>query len=603
MLCSNDNCPLKGSSMPRLTIWAYAILSASLLGFAPSSAFAQAATALDRFEPAPAGDNSFAVPRAGVSGYLRPSAALAFSYAHTPLHVRTYDLASGQTKDNASIVDHQFAAHILASLEIVGRVKLDVDVPFTLSQGGDSPKVDTTTITIPSAKPQSFVSPTGAAMNDVRLGARVVLLQQRGSIPAASVAYSVWFPSGNASAYTSTGFVRHSPSIIVGAEQPRYAWSVMAGQRVQDSRNGSGLLGSEVLGGASIAIRFDKLTAHGEMFGSVATADKSKIASSTPNMELLLGARYAFGPIVAGLLGGPGLFRGIGTPAFRVLATITTNLDGMKKPAADAPRVAAKSTPTISKSTLSTNSATPGTLDSAVKKPSVVDSDGDTVADAEDVCPDIVGDPSVTATRRGCPADRDGDLIADTEDRCPDEKGVATPDLARFGCPLDSDADGLADAVDACPLEKGDANEDPKKNGCPQSVRVEGTQIVILQEVNFATGSDVITPDSFALLTQVATVLKEHPDIVRVAVDGHTDNAGSEKANVILSQKRSIAVVTWLENHGIDARRLESRGFGPRRPIAKNDTPAGKAKNRRVEFQILKRSAEGANAWTAGSAK
>jgi OOP family OmpA-OmpF porin len=231
----------------------------------------------------------------------------------------------------------------------------------------------------------------------------------------------------------------------------------------------------------------------------------------------------------------------------------------------------------------------------------VSDRDGDTVPDQDDVCPDIVGETSATATRRGCPPDRDGDLIADGDDRCPDEKGVATPDLERFGCPLDSDADGFADAIDACPNEKGEANEDPKKKGCPRSVRVEGTQIVILQSVNFATGSDVIAGDSFQLLGQVAAVLVEHPEIARVAVDGHTDNAGLAQANVTLSQKRSVAVITWLVEHGIDARRLEARGFGPRRPIDTNATPVGKAKNRRVEFQILKRSADGSAAWRAGS--
>jgi outer membrane protein OmpA-like peptidoglycan-associated protein len=139
------------------------------------------------------------------------------------------------------------------------------------------------------------------------------------------------------------------------------------------------------------------------------------------------------------------------------------------------------------------------------------------------------------------------------------------------------------------------------KVGCPRAVRVEGTQIVILQSVNFATGSDVINANSFTLLEQVAAVLAEHPEIVRVAVDGHTDNAGITKANITLSEKRSVSVVTWLVDHGIDARRLEARGFGPRRPIATNGTPEGKAKNRRVEFQILKRSTEGSSAWRAGT--
>jgi outer membrane protein OmpA-like peptidoglycan-associated protein len=131
---------------------------------------------------------------------------------------------------------------------------------------------------------------------------------------------------------------------------------------------------------------------------------------------------------------------------------------------------------------------------------------------------------------------------------------------------------------------------------------VEGTQIVILQSVNFATGSDVIAQDSYSLLEQVAAVFATHPEITRVAIDGHTDNAGIAKANVTLSQKRAVSVVRWLVEHGVDARRLEARGFGPRRPIADNATADGKAKNRRVEFQILKRSPKGEADWHEGAA-
>jgi outer membrane protein OmpA-like peptidoglycan-associated protein len=581
------------------TKWAQSFFFATIVGLAPSAAFAQTATALDRFEPAPAGDGSFAVPRASVLGHLNPTAALTLSYANAPLSLRTYDIASGKTLADAAVVDHQLVMHVLASIEIMRRVKIDFDVPFTISQGGSSPTVDSKLTTVPTPTPQSFVSPTGASMNDVRLGARIALVRQHGWIPAASLAYSVWFPSGNAQAYTGTGFVRHAPSLIFGAEQGRYAWSVMAGRRVQDSQNGAGLIGGEILGGASFAARFDKLTAHSELFGSVATADKSTIATTTPNLELLVGARYNFGPIVAGLMGGPGLLRGIGTPTFRILATISTNF-GSVEPAKTAPTTAQTVRP-AEQPTPTKDISAAKKIDLNAKKIIVLDRDGDTVADQDDVCPDTFGEASLTVSRRGCPSDRDGDLIADVDDRCPDEKGVATPDLARFGCPLDTDADGFADAVDACPNEKGEANEDATKVGCPRAVRVEGTQIVILQSVNFATGSDVINANSFTLLEQVAAVLAEHPEIVRVAVDGHTDNAGITKANITLSEKRSVSVVTWLVDHGIDARRLEARGFGPRRPIATNGTPEGKAKNRRVEFQILKRSTEGSSAWRAGT--
>ena len=229
-----------------------------------------------------------------------------------------------------------------------------------------------------------------------------------------------------------------------------------------------------------------------------------------------------------------------------------------------------------------------------------LDTDGDGVPDADDQCPTIVGDASPTAVRRGCPADRDRDGVHDLDDRCPDVAGAASDDPAKNGCPLDTDGDGILDTQDACPAERGKPTSDPKTHGCPDAVRVEGTQIILLQQVSFETARDEIKSDSFGLLGQVASVLTQHPEIARVAVDGHTDTRGAEKANVNLSQRRALAVVRWLTEHGIDARRLEARGFGPRRPISDNKTDAGRASNRRVEFLIKKKTELGAAGWKDG---
>jgi outer membrane protein OmpA-like peptidoglycan-associated protein len=164
----------------------------------------------------------------------------------------------------------------------------------------------------------------------------------------------------------------------------------------------------------------------------------------------------------------------------------------------------------------------------------------------------------------------------------------------------DVDGDGIDDAKDACPREKGARTDDPKTNGCPSIARVEGTQIVITEQVVFGNGNDTLDPASFPVLTGVATLLAAHPEIARLAVDGHTDDRGVAARNMALSQRRAVAVVRWLVEHGVDARRLETRAFGPRRPIADNKTEAGRAKNRRVEFQIKKRTADGAAGWTDG---
>jgi outer membrane protein OmpA-like peptidoglycan-associated protein len=76
---------------------------------------------------------------------------------------------------------------------------------------------------------------------------------------------------------------------------------------------------------------------------------------------------------------------------------------------------------------------------------------------------------------------------------------------------------------------------------------------------------------------------------MRIELSSHTDNKGTEKYNLDLSERRSTAVVEYLVTHGIDAKRLESKGYGFSDPLAPNDTEAGRQMNRRTEFKILSR--------------
>jgi outer membrane protein OmpA-like peptidoglycan-associated protein len=102
----------------------------------------------------------------------------------------------------------------------------------------------------------------------------------------------------------------------------------------------------------------------------------------------------------------------------------------------------------------------------------------------------------------------------------------------------------------------------------------------ILFDVNSAT----IKPESYGTIKEMATVLKENPDL-KVKIVGHTDADGSDVANLDLSKKRSASVKDFLvKEFGIDESRMTTDGKGEGEPIDKNDTPAGKANNRRVEF-------------------
>ena len=99
------------------------------------------------------------------------------------------------------------------------------------------------------------------------------------------------------------------------------------------------------------------------------------------------------------------------------------------------------------------------------------------------------------------------------------------------GCP-DSDGDGFTDNVDKCPREAETVNNVDDTDGCPDAgkvlVKLTRDRIEILDKVFFDTGKATIKPVSFALLQQVATVLKSHQEITLVRVEGHTDNAGDD---------------------------------------------------------------------------
>jgi OmpA-OmpF porin, OOP family len=227
------------------------------------------------------------------------------------------------------------------------------------------------------------------------------------------------------------------------------------------------------------------------------------------------------------------------------------------------------------------------------------DTDGDGITDADDACPTVKG----VASAKGCP-DRDKDGIQDSEDKCPDVFGIAAmigcPDTdgdgitdaedkcptkagtkALGGCP-DSDGDGIADNVDKCPTVKGVA----ANGGCPE-IKAETQKVFdqALKGVQFETSKSVIKPISFPILDNVAQIMKDNPEY-KLDINGHTDAQGDDAKNMTLSTDRAAAVKAYLVAKGIDASRMDSYGFGETQPKATNDTPAGRAENRRVEFKV-----------------
>ena len=200
------------------------------------------------------------------------------------------------------------------------------------------------------------------------------------------------------------------------------------------------------------------------------------------------------------------------------------------------------------------------------------DTDGDGVSDKEDGCPTIAGLPAFG----GCP-DTDGDGVEDRKDKCPNIAGA----IAGEGCP-DTDGDGVFNNIDKCPDVAGTV----ASKGCPE-IKKEVVQKIALaaKGINFENGKAVITASSFKSLDDLATLLNTYPG-ASVEIQGHTDNNGAADANKTLSQDRANAVKRYLAAGGVAEARMTAVGYGQEMPIADNATPAGKAKNRRVDFKL-----------------
>ena len=232
------------------------------------------------------------------------------------------------------------------------------------------------------------------------------------------------------------------------------------------------------------------------------------------------------------------------------------------------------------------------------------DRDKDGILDKDDLCPDVKG----LAEFKGCP-DTDGDGIFDKIDDCPETSGPKDNN----GCPYpDTDEDGLLDKDDDCPNTPGpkenngcpykDTDGDgllDKDDDCPQTAGpVENKGCPVIEEedqevlntafdnLEFETNLDIIKNPSKPALIELANTLKLKPDW-KLQLTGHTDNVGDDDANMLLSKNRGESVKRFLMQNGIDEGRIKVLFYGEGKPIADNDTEAGRQKNRRVEFKII----------------
>lgn len=571
----------------------------------------QAGFSVDRFEPAERGSEWFVSDSLDLRGKLRPFAGITAEGAYRPLVIYKPD---GDVR--SSVVRDQVFFHLGGSLVLFDRFRIAATLPLQVFADGHAGRING----------QFYPAPENSfAIGDMRFSSDVRLFGTYGDPITAAVGLQVTAPTGDTASYTGDGDARIQPRVSIAGDVSLVTYALRAGYQYRGRSEvfAGNRIGSELVFSLAAGARLlnKSLVIGPELYGSTVVDDGAAFSARSTPVEGLLGGHWT----ISGLrLGGglaTGLSRGYGSPVFRWVLGVEYAPE-YAPPAKPVPKVKDRDGDGI-----------PDELDSCPDVPGVksddpvhngcpapTDRDGDGILDDVDACPDLPGVRTEDRRTNGCPPDRDGDGIYDSADACPDVPGVEQADPKKNGCPPDSDDDGIIDAEDACPdvpgvksdnPEKngcpnpdidgdgipneqdacptvpGPPDKDPKRNGCPKAF-LQGGVIRILDQVKFKPASAEILPgkDSVDVLQAVAKVMKDHPEVKLVRVEGHTDNTGNAAANKRLSAARAASVVKWLTQHGVEAKRLTSTGYGQERPLDSNSTDEGRRNNRRVEFHV-----------------
>jgi outer membrane protein OmpA-like peptidoglycan-associated protein len=501
-----------------------------------------------RLDPAAVSSLVIGTGEVAPEGGARVSAAAHWEQSPLVLHDGAYwgKGVTGAPEDpRTNIVGDRITVHLGAAVSITKDFEANLSVPIIAWQKG-SP--DTS---LPSLPKSSIGTPT--------LGLRYVVLHQEDAGLNVAAAGEVGPALGEDPAYGTSKFWTFTPRLELGHRFGRWVLGGQLGALVRSSpiQVNDDTIGTELTWGVVAATINKPLRFEVSLRGNLASRSLEQSA------EALVGVRYQFcKAFEAFALGGPGFYKEPGTPTLRGVFGIAYT--GAPTAAPPPP--------------VKVDPCGPGVIHTPEQCPNL-DDDGDGIKNADDACPLVPGIPELN----GCPdKDSDGDGVPDRLDKCPDVPGLKELD----GCPAkDSDGDGIPDHLDKCP----DVPGVPEYQGCPPPkavVNVATKKIDIMEKVYFDIGKSTIQDRSYPLLDEVAQVLKDHTEIDKVLVEGHTDSTGPAAFNRKLSADRAAAVKAYLASKGVPAERLDTRGFGPDKPVGSNGTAAGREQNRRVEFTI-----------------
>ena len=535
---------------------AAALLLASLASLtAPTTARAQTVRGIDvqLFLPPPGGGTTFTIDRPGVPRHLNAVFGISAAYALEPF-VRTGPMGT------QAVVPHHFQAEVLAALGLFEWLEFGLALPIAVG-------VVATDATAPT-----LTHTTVVGLSDLRLTMKLPLIRGDFSLAARLV---VGLPTGDAGNFLGMGYWTTYPAVVAQWDLHAVRFAGELGFRLRQRRAIADFEQDDELSaslGATVPI-IPELDAIAETQVRIGVGGRYLRGNEVP-MDANLGVRIHAGDgltIEAGA--GTGILAGYGAPLVRGFATLRYATE--RDPCAGGPE----------------------DFDGFDDGDYCLDPDNDFdgIVDTADACPNDPEDVDRYADDDGCPEpDNDADGVLDATDTCPTQSEDADGFQDGDGCPEpDNDDDGIADGRDRCPMDPEDADQFEDDDGCPEpgprqaAVTLTDTRILIGETIYFEFDTDTIRSVSMPLLDQVAQVIQELDAGLSIRIEGHTDDQGNAQYNTDLSFRRARAVVEYLIGRGVPRERLDFRGYGASHPVAPNDTPDGRALNRRVEFTII----------------
>ncbi len=554
-----------GGSRPSTVAWGLieaTLVLVAVLAAAPALAQPTQDHGIDSqiFLPPAGQGTTFTVPSPTVPRHLTFDLGLDASYAN-------HALVAGPGGSTV-LLPSLFQGELLGAIGLFEAMELGVAVPVTLTSSA-------------SIDPQGVIDTTTsghASLGDIRLELKVPILRGAFALSGRAV---FGLPTGDWQHFTGVQYWTATPSVVAAYTLGKLTLGGELGYRMRRRATVGSLEYDDEIGlsgGARYAIT-PKVDGVAELSYRLGVGGRSFASNERP-LEGDLGVRLHFGPSFTVDVGvGRGLADGYGAPAFRGFAIV---------------RYATQREPCA---------AGPEDYDGY--------QDGDFCADPDN---DNDGIPDTVDQCPNDPEDRDGFLDygrlprhrqrrrrrarrhrSTAPNQSEDRDGYQDDD----GCPdLDNDGDGIPDGLDQCPMEPEDRDGYEDQDGCPEpgperaTVTVTDTRILISERIYFDFDADTIKPVSRPLLDQVAQVINQLPANKHVRVEGYSDNLGSPEYNLDLSYRRARSVVEYLVAQHVARSRLQYVGYGQRNSVAPNDTPEGRALNRRVEFTILEPSDE-----------